>query len=232
VVNRTIEKATRRIQSELAKRQGPAEKDQAAAPIADAMRHYWESGMLTFGIPAHNGARGPEPEFVRWAGAGAARSDLPMSHGVDTRNRAWEIQSTAQELFADAVGSQQTLFSTGGSSLSVRVAIMTVAGPGETLVMARNGHKSAFAGLILSGARPVYVDPYYDEELEIALGPLARDLATVLDAHPDAAGARVHLQLLRHERRRERACGRLPRPRIAARYRRRLGIGLQARWAS
>jgi arginine/lysine/ornithine decarboxylase len=68
---------------------------------------------------------------------------------------------------------------------------MTVAGPGETLVMARNGHKSAFSGLVLSGAWPVYVDPFYDEELEIALNPLPEDVAAVLDAHPDAKAALV-----------------------------------------
>src|SRR2546423_7350222 len=140
------------------------------------MRAYWERDMLTFSIPAHNGGRGPAPEFTHWAGMDAARFDLPMSHGADTRNRAWKVQATAQELFAEALGAKQTLFSTNGSSLNAHVAIMTVAGPGETLVMARNGHKSAFAGLVLSGARPAYVDPYYDEELEIALGPLPGDL--------------------------------------------------------
>lgn len=109
-----------------------------------------------------------------------------MSHGLDTRDRAWKVQSTAQELFAEAVGATQTCFSTNGSSLSVRGAMMAVVGPGETLVVAPNGHKSTFSGLVLSGAWPVYVDPVYDEELEIALGPLAADFATVLDAHPDA----------------------------------------------
>src|SRR4051794_15291917 len=172
-------------------RAGPAQKDQEAAPIADAMRDYWARGMLTFSIPAHNGGRGPAPEFSRWAGLDAVRFDLPMSHGVDTRDRAWQVQSTAQELFAEAVGAKQTLFSTNGSSLNVRVAMMTVAGPGETLVMARNGHKSSFAGLILSGARPVYVDPYYDEQLEVALGPLPADLAAALEAHPEARAALV-----------------------------------------
>jgi arginine decarboxylase len=63
---------------------------------------------------------------------------------------------------------------------------MSVAGPGDTIVMARNGHKSSFAGLVLSGARPVYVDPWYDEELEVAHVPLADDVARVLDAHPEA----------------------------------------------
>src|SRR4051795_10501370 len=179
-MERSVKKTVNRVKAKVEQRQGPVRKDQDAVPIADAMRDFWDRGMLTFSIPAHNGGRGPAPEFTQWAGAEAARFDLPMSHGVDTRDRAWAVQSTAQQLFAEAVGAKQTLFSTNGSSLSARVAIMTVAGPGETLVMARNGHKSAFAGLVLSGARPVYLDPVYDEELELAHVPRAADLAAVL----------------------------------------------------
>jgi arginine/lysine/ornithine decarboxylase len=75
--------------------------------------------------------------------------------------------------------------------MNVHVAVMSVAGPGETIVLARNGHKSVFAGLILSGARPVWVDPYYDEELEVALGVLPADFAAALDAHPEARAGMV-----------------------------------------
>jgi arginine decarboxylase len=184
-------KAVNRAKSALRKREGPAESDQGAAPLADAMAAYWESDVLTFSIPAHNGGRGPAPEFTRWAGIDAARADLPTSHGLDTRNRAWQVQATAQELFADAVGAKQTLFSTNGSTLSVHVAILTVAGPGETLVLGRNGHKSTFSGLILAGARPIYVEPFYDEELEIAHDVLPGQLAAALDANPGAAAAMV-----------------------------------------
>jgi arginine decarboxylase len=187
----SMKRAANRVKSAVRQRQGPARREQDATPIADAMRAFWERDMLSFSIPAHSGGRGPAPEFTRWAGIEAARFDLPMSHGVDTRDRAWQVQSTAQELFADAVGAKQTLFSTNGSSMSVRVAIMTVAGPGDVLVMARNGHKSSFAGLVLSGAQPRYVDPYYDTELEIALGVLPGDLAAALDAEPHARAALV-----------------------------------------
>src|SRR3954453_8595016 len=187
----SMKRAANRVKSAVRQRQGPARREQDATPIADAMRAFWERDMLSFSIPAHGGGRGPAPEFTRWAGIDAARFDLPMSHGVDTRDRAWEVQTTAQELFAEAVGAKQVMFSTNGSSLSVHVAIMTVCGPGDTLVMARNGHKSSFAGLVLSGARPVYVDPYYDEELEIALTPVAADLAAALEAHPEARAAMV-----------------------------------------
>jgi arginine/lysine/ornithine decarboxylase len=187
----SLRKRINRVKTRLRQTQSPARSTQEAAPIADAMRAYHERGMLSFAIPAHSGGRGPAPEFVQWAGIDAARFDLPMSHGVDTRDRAWKVQATAQELFAEAVGARQTLFSTNGSTMSAHVAVMTVAGPGETLVMARNGHKSAFEGLVLSGARPVYVEPYYDRELAVALGPLPGDLRTVLEANPNARAAMI-----------------------------------------
>src|SRR5947208_10057053 len=130
----SAKKAINKVKTALKARQGPARKDQSTSPIADAIAHYWERDTLSFSIPAHSGGRGPAPEFTKWAGLQAARADLPTSHGMDTRDRAWKVQATAQELFAEAVGAKETLFSTNGSSLNAHVAIMTVAGPGETLV--------------------------------------------------------------------------------------------------
>src|SRR3954471_2749691 len=144
-----VKKAVNQLKATMDRRQGPAEKSQDAVPIADAMQDYWDRGMLTFTIPAHNGGRGPAPEFTRWAGLEAARFDLPMSHGVDTRDRSWQVQATAQELFAEATGAKQTFFSTNGSTLNVHVAMLAVARPGETLIVARNGHKSLFTALVL-----------------------------------------------------------------------------------
>src|SRR5947209_2870008 len=187
----SAKKTINRLKGALKAQAGPAEKDQSKTPLADAIQAFWNKDTLTFSIPAHNGGRGPAPEFTKWTGLRTARSDLPASHGLDTRDRAFKVQATAQELFAEAVGAEQVLFSTNGSSLNVHVAIMSVVGPGDTLVMARNGHKSAFAGLILSGARPVYLEPYYDEQLEIAHGVLVEDVVKTLDAHPEAKAVMI-----------------------------------------
>src|SRR4051812_9441197 len=133
-----VKKTVNRVKASLDKRKGPARKAQDAAPIADAIRDYWDRGMLTFGIPAHNGGaaapiaaairaywdrgmltfgirghnggRGPAPDIASLIGLQAVRCDLPMSHGVDTRDRSWQVQTTAQELFAEAVGAKQVLF--------------------------------------------------------------------------------------------------------------------------
>src|SRR3954464_12938176 len=180
------QKVLTKVSAKLEQRNSPVRKEQDSVPIADAMRAYHERGMLSFGIPAHSGGRGPKPEFTQWLGDAAARFDLPMSHGVDTRDHVWAVQQTAQELFAEAVGAKETLFSTNGSSLSVRVALMAVAGPGETVIMARNPHKSSVAGLVMSGAHPAWIDPVYDEDLEIAHVPTAAAVIEALERHPHA----------------------------------------------
>jgi hypothetical protein len=59
-----VKKAVNRLKASMEERAGPARKDQEAAPIADAMRDYWARGML-LSIPAHNGGRGPAPEFTQ-----------------------------------------------------------------------------------------------------------------------------------------------------------------------
>src|SRR4051794_12909288 len=189
--NPTARKTLNRIKARLERRHSPVRHDQATSPLEDAIRDYQHRETLSFSIPAHGGGRRVVPEAARWAGMEAYRTDLPMSHGLDTRDRAWAVQETAQQLFAEAVGADQTLFSTNGSSMSAHVAVMAVAGPGEAIAMARNGHKSAIAALIMSGARPLWVRPEYDRELELTHGVAPDALEAVLDEHPETRAAMI-----------------------------------------
>src|SRR4051794_35160904 len=171
---------------------GPVRADPDATPIGEAIEAFHERNDLSFGIPAHRAGTGDVvPDAARWAGGQAFRADQGMNAGVDNRHQSWQVEPTAMELFAQAVGADQTLFSTNGSTENVHVAIMTAVRPGETLVIARNGHKSAFSGLVLSGARPVYVDPVYDTRWEVAHGVDPAALEQALDAHPEARAALV-----------------------------------------
>src|SRR3954470_24449119 len=172
--------------------QGPARADQDAIPIADAIEHYHARDALAFGVPAHRaGAGDVAPAAVRWAGKSAFRSDPGMNNGVDNRHQSWQVQPTAMQLFAEAVGADQTLFSTNGSTLNVHVAMLATLEPGDTLVMARNGHKSAFSGLVLSGANPVYVDPEYDERWQVAHGVDPAAVERALAEHPEARAVMI-----------------------------------------
>src|SRR3954470_13875382 len=100
----------------------PVEKDPATVPVGDAIEDFHQRDALSFGIPAHRGGTGEvQPDAARWTGMQAFRADPGMNNGVDNRHQSWQVQATAMELFAEAVGADQTLFSTNGSSLNVHV---------------------------------------------------------------------------------------------------------------
>ena len=163
-MRRSLKKASNRVEGELEQRRSPVVKDHERVPIADAILDYRARGTLTFGIPAHNGGRGQTPSSPRGPARTRRAAACRAATGSTRATARGKVRSTAQELFAEAMGAKERLFSTNGSSLSVHVAMMAVAGPGDTLVTACNGHTSAFTGLVLSVARPVYVDASYDDD--------------------------------------------------------------------
>lgn len=172
--------------------QGPARADPATTPIGDAIEAFHARDGIAYAIPAHrSGTGGVRPDAARWLGEQAFAADVGMRTGVDTRNQAGQVEATATELFARALGADLTLFSTGGATQDVHIAMTAAVRPGETVVMARNGHRSAFSGLVHSGAHPVYVDPVYDDRLQVAHGVDPAELERVLDAHPHARAVLV-----------------------------------------
>lgn len=171
---------------------GPARSEPDAMPIGEAIEDFHRRGDLSLGIPAHRSGTGLHmPGASRWAGEDAFRADVGMSNGVDNRHQSWQVHPTAMQQFARAVGADQTLFSTNGSTENVHAAMMAAVRPGETLVMARNGHKSAFSGLVLSGAMPAYVEPVYDERWQVAHGVDPADVDAALREHPEAVATMV-----------------------------------------
>ncbi|GAA1087721.1 ornithine decarboxylase [Streptomyces javensis] len=119
------------------------------------------------------------------------RADLLAFGGLDDRLGSGRVLERAEELMADAVRAEHTFFSTCGSSLSVKAAMLAVAGPHETLLVGRDAHKSVVSGLIISGVRPVWVDPEWDGARHIAHPPSAASFERAFDEHPEARGALV-----------------------------------------
>ena len=78
------------------------------------------------------------------------------------------------QLMADAVGAEQAFFSTCGSSLSVKAAMLAVAGRQGDLLISRDAHKSVVAALVFSGVQPQWIQPRYDTRLHVAQEAPAR----------------------------------------------------------
>ncbi|WP_328370727.1 aminotransferase class I/II-fold pyridoxal phosphate-dependent enzyme [Streptomyces sp. NBC_00445] len=165
--------------------------DHARAPVLEALDDYRLRGHLSFTPPGHKQARGADPAVRAVLGDAVFLGDVLASGGLDDRLHQGRVLERAEELMADAVHAEHTFFTTCGSSLSVKAAMLTVAGPHEKLVVGRDAHKSVAAGLILSGIEPVWVDPQWDGARHLAHPPSAEEFERALERHPDAKGALV-----------------------------------------
>lgn len=162
--------------------------DHSRAPVLEALEEFRRRGDVVFGPPGHKQGRGTDPRVVDVLGVDVFRSDVLTLNGLDDRRESHGVLEEAQELMADAVGAEHAFFSTCGSSLSVKTAMCSVAGPGEKLLLSRNAHKSVVAAVIINGVEPIWVHPKFDTERHMAHPPEPDDVRDRLREHPDAKG--------------------------------------------
>jgi len=162
--------------------------DHSLAPVLDALTRFRARGDVVLGPPGHRQGLGVDPRVLNVVGPDVFASDVLLLNGLDDRRLSTGVLEQAQELMADAVRAEQAFFSTCGSSLSVKTAMLAVAGPGERLLVSRNAHKSVVAGLILAGIEPVWVHPHPDDGLRLVHPPEPADVAAAFDRAPDAKG--------------------------------------------
>ncbi|MFF7051493.1 aminotransferase class I/II-fold pyridoxal phosphate-dependent enzyme [Streptomyces griseorubiginosus] len=162
--------------------------DHSRAPVLEALEEFRRRGDVVFGPPGHKQGRGVDPRVAEIMGIDVFRSDVLSLNGLDDRRQSQGVLGQAQDLMADAVGAEQAFFSTCGSSLSVKTAMLSVAGPGEKLLLSRNAHKSVISGVVVNGVEPIWVHPRFDRERHLAHPPEPDDVRRMLQEHPDAKG--------------------------------------------
>ncbi|WJV50549.1 aminotransferase class I/II-fold pyridoxal phosphate-dependent enzyme [Streptomyces flavofungini] len=165
--------------------------DHSRAPVLEAVDAYHRRGVLSFSPPGHKQGLGVDPAVRLLLGESVFQHDLLATGGLDDRRTRGGYLEEAEQLMADAVHADHTFFTTCGSSLSVKAAMLAVAGPEQQLLIGRDAHKSVVAALILSGIEPVWVEPRWDEERHLAHPPSAQEYADAFAAHPGARGAVV-----------------------------------------
>src|SRR6266513_414884 len=142
--------------------------DHSVAPLLDGLAEYRAAGRYGFTPPGHRQGRGADARTRAAIGEDAFGSDLLATAGLDDRKSSHAYLSRAEELMADAVGAKQAFFSTCGSSLSVKAAMLAVAGGRGDLLVSRDAHKSVVAGLVFGGIQPQWIPPRYDDKLHLA----------------------------------------------------------------
>ncbi len=165
--------------------------NQAQTPIVDALQEWVNKSHAPFYTPGHKRGIGMNPVLKERWGAAVFGWDLPELPGLDNLQAPAGVIDQAQILAAEVFGAQQTWFLVNGSTTGVMAAILATCGEGEKIILPRNMHSSAIAGIIHAGAVPIFINPEYDRQLDIAHSITPDAVKQALEQHPDAKAVMV-----------------------------------------
>ena len=164
----------------------PPTDDQYTTPLFDAMVALAERRRVSFHTPGHKSGKGISTRFRKFVGPKIFSIDLTTLDEVDSLQKPKGVIKEAQRLAAIAYGADHSYFLINGTSGGVHAMLATTCRPGETILVARNAHKSVVTGLILSGASPIYFSPSYDPTLYLTGNVSLKDVTTAIAETPQA----------------------------------------------
>lgn len=158
---------------------------QQHTPVFNAVKKYYQDGTVSFVVPGHKQGKGL-PEFRDYVGDNVLGIDLTCFPDTDNICNPRGVIAEAQALAAEVYGADHAYFLVNGTTAGIQAMIMAVCEPGDKVILPRNAHKSALGGLILSGARPVYIEPEMSQDFGISMGVTPEKIEWALHQHPDA----------------------------------------------
>lgn len=159
--------------------------DNIYAPLFQALRKHADMDPYQFHVPGHKAGKAYPKEIFEWLRDYAMRIDLTEQPDIDCLLAPSGPIKEAQENAARVFKCERTFFLTNGSTSGVQAMLLTNSGPGKKIIMPRDAHMSAFSGLVMSGAQPVFVYPDVDSKWGVTRGVPFAEYEKALDAHDD-----------------------------------------------
>ena len=159
--------------------------DRDKTPLLDALKKYATSNHAAFYTPGHKRGQGVSSKLIDCFGSEVFKVDVPELPEIGSLFDVQGVIQSAQEYAAETFGADRTYFLVNGSTCGIVAAILATCGTGDKIILPRNVHKSAIAGLILSGATPIFINPEYDPVLDIAHSITSKSVEAALTQHCD-----------------------------------------------
>ncbi|MDD2496784.1 MAG: aminotransferase class I/II-fold pyridoxal phosphate-dependent enzyme [Desulfitobacteriaceae bacterium] len=159
--------------------------DQDIAPLVEAICRRINANYLPFHMPGHKGGAGVSERWRKITG-GSLALDLTEVEGLDDLHNPHGVIKDAQELAASLMGSEAAFFLVNGVTGGILASILALCCKGEKIIIPRHAHRSVYSGIVLSGAKPVYLGSEISPEWGIPLGIDTDNTASVLQANKDA----------------------------------------------
>ena len=156
------------------------------APLAEAMRAYREAGALAFHTPGHKQGLGAHRLLRERITQAGLAEEVSLMQELDDLHGPEGCIKEAQECAARLFGADAAFFMVNGTTGAIHAMLLAALSPGDAVLLPRNAHRSVWGGLVLAGARPIYIESVVDAELGIAHGLSTASVRAAVAAHPEA----------------------------------------------
>ncbi len=156
------------------------------APIIEAMRRYSADAVTPFHTPGHKQGRGAHELLRELLTAEGLRREVSLMEELDDLHEPHACIMEAQNLAARLWHADECLFMVNGTTSAVQAMIFGTLGAGDLVMIPRNAHRSVIAGLILSGATPIFLPVEFDAELNLPLNVSTSTIERAIKLFPQA----------------------------------------------
>ncbi|MDD3012442.1 MAG: aminotransferase class I/II-fold pyridoxal phosphate-dependent enzyme [Candidatus Gastranaerophilales bacterium] len=118
----------------------------------------------------------------------AFKYDFSEIDGLDNLQNPEGIILESQKWASEIYESGQSYYLVNGSSSGILALMLSTAGVGEKVLIARNAHKSVINALVLSGAVPVWIDNDWLYDWDILAGMSLENIEKAFAENPDVKG--------------------------------------------
>ncbi|MBE5948404.1 MAG: aminotransferase class V-fold PLP-dependent enzyme [Lachnospiraceae bacterium] len=147
--------------------------------LHEILSEYGKSNTVPFHMPGHKRRADILPDWNPW------QMDFTEVEGLDNMHCAEGIIKDAQAELALVYGVDASYFMVNGSTGGILAAISSCVKHGDSIVVARNCHKSVYNAMYLNELKPVYVYPTLIEEWEISGGISPEEVRQAIFANPE-----------------------------------------------
>ena len=157
-----------------------------SAPIVAAMKKYSADGVLPFHTPGHKQGRGAHTFLRELLTAEGLRQEVSLMDELDDLHAPHSCIKEAQTLAAKLWHADETIFFVNGTTSAVQAMIFGTLRAGDLVMIPRNAHRSVIAGLILSGATPIFLPVEFDAEFNLPLNVSVETIERAIKKFPQA----------------------------------------------
>ncbi|MCG0275083.1 MAG: aminotransferase class V-fold PLP-dependent enzyme [Thermosediminibacteraceae bacterium] len=161
-------------------------KEKISIPLVQKLVAYSRKDPVRFHMPGHKGGKGLPRRLKALMEKNLFRWDVTEIPGMDNWHSPEGAIEKAQRLLSQLYGADHSFFLVNGSTSGVMAMLGAALERGSKVLLPRDSHKSALMGIILAGAKPVYLKPEVDLELGVATGVPLDEWKKALDLNPDA----------------------------------------------